>query len=191
MNILKVFLVIGVLFFSEVNYSQNRINDRLSKQIDSLMLEDQKPAKMAPDVAPDEFQKVIRRNFLLVEKIFTKYGFPGYDLVGKESSHNYWILVQHSDFNLGFQKKVLKQMKEQISKLNASGQDYAYLIDRICINESKEQIYGTQVNMGPGGTKIKPCIDVLNLDERRHSVGLIPIKDYIKQCDDAYAELNK
>ncbi len=174
-------------------YGQNKkFNLSLSKQIDSLAKEDQSALTIQnSENAAAHFQKVIRSNFPLVKKIADKHGFPSYDLVGKESSNNYWMLVQHSDFDLPFQKKILKLMKLEVDKKNASGQNYAYLIDRININEGKPQIYGTQVNMGENGTKIKPCSDTLNLDKRRLSVGLKPIKDYLKQCDDMFLEMNK
>ena len=82
-------------------------------------------------------------------------------------------------------------MKVQVDKKNASGQNYAYLIDRINLNEGKQQVYGTQVNMGENGTTIKPCIDTLNLDKRRLAVGLPSIKDYLKKCDEMFYEMNK
>lgn len=82
-------------------------------------------------------------------------------------------------------------MRLQVEKKNASGQNYAYLIDRINLNEGKEQIYGTQVNMGERGTTLKPCVDTSNLDKRRLSVGLTPIKDYLKKCDDYFQAMNK
>lgn len=186
-------IVIAMLVFigMAINTSaQKQLNAKLAKQIDSLKEEDQRPAKMHEKAAA-EFQRAIHSNFPVVKSILDKYGFPGYSLVGKESSHNYWLLVQHSDFDLEFQKRALKLMKTQVDKQNATGQDYAYLIDRIEINENRPQVYGTQVNMGPGGTKIKPCIDTANLDNRRKLVGMQPIKDYLKQCDEAYKELNK
>lgn len=188
----KFLLFISLLAISLTGLGQTKINLRLSKQIDSLRDEDQKPVTMKPaDRAAAEFQLVIRRNFPLVKSIIDKYGFPGYDLVGKESSHNYWMLVQHSDFDLPFQKRALLLMKVQLDKHNASGQDYAYLIDRIALNEGHQQVYGTQINMSERGTTIKPCIDTLNLDKRRLSVGLNPIKDYLKRCDSIYHEINK
>ncbi len=169
-----------------------KLNITLSKQIDSLRDEDQSPLQLKnADSAERAFKRIIRTNFPLVKNIADTYGFPGYDLVGKESSNNYWMLVQHSDFDVLFQKRVLDLMKIQVDKKNASGQNYAYLIDRININEGKQQIYGTQVNMGQSGTKIKPCADTLNLDTRRLSVGLPPIKEYLKKCDDMFYEMNK
>jgi hypothetical protein len=169
-----------------------KINVSLSKQIDSLRNEDQRPLAMQnTDSAAKEFQRVIRSNFTLIKKIADKYGFPGFDLVGEESSNNYWMLVQHCDFNVPFQKRVLELMKPKVHKKNASGQNYAYLVDRINLNEGKQQIYGTQINMSMDGTTLKPCMDTLNLDKRRLVVGLGPIKEYLKQCDDIFYELNK
>ena len=173
--------------------AQNKkFNKALSKQLDSLRDVDQSPlAIQDTDSAAAVFQKIARRNFPMVKTIAAKYGFPGYDLVGKVSSNNYWLLVQHSDFDVTFQKDVLKLMKVEVDKKNASGQSYAYLVDRINLNEGKEQIYGTQVLMGETGTKLKPCIDTANLDKRRLSVGLTPISEYLKQCDDAFHEMNR
>jgi len=189
-------LKILILFFCFVLtafeiFGQSKVfNATLSKQIDSLRQEDQSPLSIKnADSAAKEFQRIIRSNFPLIKNIADKYGFPGYDLVGKESSNNYWLLVQHSDFDVAFQKRALKLMKRQVEKKNASGQSYAYLIDRININEGKPQIYGTQIIMS-GNTTIKPCIDIDNLDKRRKSVGLKPIKEYLKDCNDAFYEMN-
>lgn len=167
-----------------------KLNIELSKLIDSLYMADQRTAEIRPgDSAAAAFQRVIRTNFPIVKTILEKYGFPGYDLTGKESSGNYFLLVQHSDFDLAFQKKALKLMKQQVHNKNASGQNYAYLIDRININEGKPQVYGTQIIMS-GDTKIKPCIDIANLDKRRKSVGLTSIKEYLKKCNDTFYEMN-
>lgn len=169
-----------------------KLNNHLSRLIDSLKNADQSPLTIKNgDSAGKAFQKIIHSNFSAIKSIADIYGFPGYDLVGKESSENYWMLVQHSDFDVPFQKRALKLMKIQVDKKNASGQHYAFLIDRININEGKQQIYGTQVNMGENGTNIKPCTDTTNLDKRRLSVELTPIKDYLKKCDEMFYEMNK
>jgi hypothetical protein len=81
-------------------------------------------------------------------------------------------------------------MKEKVDHQDASGQDYAYLIDRIALHEGKQQVYGTQINMGLSGTRIKPIIDTANLDKRRRSVGLEPIGIYLKKSDEIFKALN-
>lgn len=180
-----------IISLAALAQSEN-FNAALSKKIDSLRNEDQSPLSIKnSDSAAKEFQKIIRSNFPVIKNIADKYGFPGFDLVGKESSNNYWLLVQHSDFNVAFQKRILKLMKPKVDKKNASGQNYAYLVDRINLNEGRQQIYGTQIIMGGNGTRLKPCFDTLNLDRRRLSVGLKPIKEYLKQCDEIFYEMNK
>lgn len=169
-----------------------KLNKPLLQLIDSLKNADQSPLTIKnADSAEQAFKKIIRSNFPVVKTIVDKYGFPGYDLVGTESSNNYWMLVQHSDFDVSFQKRILKLMKAQVEKKNASGEKYAYLIDRININEGRQQIYGTQIIMSENGTTIKPCVDTFHLNKRRQSVGLTPIREYLKKADEMFFEMNK
>ncbi|MFT3912067.1 MAG: hypothetical protein QM737_21760 [Ferruginibacter sp.] len=184
-----IFVIINVMSYCTAN-SQTLTKQNLIQTIDSLYKADQSTATIKPtDSAAAAFQRVTRSNFPIVSAIFKEFGYPGYDLVGKETSGNYFVLVQHSDFNVAFQQEVLMKMKEQVEKKNASGQSFAYLTDRIEINNGRPQIYGTQVFMS-GNTKIKPCIDTLNLNQRRRSVGLSRIEAYIEKCNDTFYELN-
>jgi hypothetical protein len=169
---------------------QQKFNASLSATIDSLREVDQAPAKLPKEQAAKAWQEALRANYPHLKAILARYGFPGIRQVGKESSHNYWLLVQHIDFDLAFQKNVLKAMKKQVDRKNASGEDYAFLIDRIAKNEKHPQVYGTQVIMGPGGTKLYATIDMINLDKRRRSVGLGSITEYLKKCDEVYQAMN-
>jgi len=74
----------------------------------------------------------------LLSKIFDQYGYPGYDLVGKQGSNNYWLMVQHSDKTPAFQLKVLEAMKKEVDKGNADAKNYAYLVDRVKINAGEK-----------------------------------------------------
>ena len=189
----KIILTSTILMLNTaISFGQNKkLNIDLVHTIDSLYHADQDCAKITPaDSAAATFKRVIRTNFPLIESILTKYGFPGYDLVGKEGSENYFLLVQHSDFNVSFQKRALKLMRKQVDKKNASGSTYAYLVDRTELNSGKKQLYGTQVQMGREGTNLRPCIDTINLDKRRKAVGLKPIKEYLQQCDEVFKEMN-
>ena len=127
-------------------------------------------------------------NHIQLTRIFNKFGYLGYDRVGKESSHNYWLLIQHADNYPAFQDSVLLKMKIEANKGNASLTDYAYLTDRVKVNTGQLQIYGTQMKLNDTKTSyiIKPTIDPENLNERRKSVGLHPIEDYIKLMNDRY-----
>jgi hypothetical protein len=163
---------------------------QLPQLIDSLYQADQSTVNIRPaDSAAAAYQRVIRTNFPYVSAIFRRHGFPGFDLVGKETSNKYFLLVQHSDFDPNFQLKVLKSMKQKVDKQNASGQNFAFLTDRTELNNGCPQIYGTQVFMSRD-TKIKPCVDTLNLNQRRKSVGLSTIEEYIEKCNDIFYQMN-
>ncbi|MBL0154198.1 MAG: hypothetical protein IPP93_12190 [Chitinophagaceae bacterium] len=181
-----------VCFTATGAFGQNEpANKALAHTIDSLYNAEQACAQIKQtDSASAAYKRITHSNFPVVQQILDKYGFPGYDVVGKEVSDNYFVLVQHSDSNVVFQKKALKLMKIQVDRKNATGSNYGYLVDRINLNTGKKQIYGTQVQMGENGTKLKPCTDTLNLDKRRKSIGLIPIKDYLEQCDEVFRQLN-
>lgn len=165
-------------------------NQKLSSVIDSLYAADQSTAKIRPaDSAAAAFQRVIRRNFPPVRRILDTYGYPNYTLVGQESSDHYFTLVQHSDFNQEFQQRVLKIMRRDVGNKKASGKQYAFLTDRIAVTKGEPQVYGTQVLMS-GNSKVKPCITPDKLNKRRKAVGLEPIEDYLKKCNELFYEMN-
>jgi len=118
-NIVTFFFCIILSTFTAFGQSK-KFDSNLSKLIDSLKNEDQRPMT-SKDSAAILYQKVIRSNFLIIKSIAHKYGFPGYDLVGEESSNNYWMLVQHSDFDVPFQKRMLKLMKVEVDKKMLQG----------------------------------------------------------------------
>ncbi|QJB42393.1 hypothetical protein HF324_32915 [Chitinophaga oryzae] len=127
--------------------------------------------------------------------IFRQYGFPGIDMVGKEGSNHFWLLVQHSDKFPGFQTKVLKAMEKEVKKQNANPNNYAYLYDRVQVNAGKKQLFGTQVTYqvnttGRAFPKIG-LIDSVNVDKIRKEYTLSPLKDYLNQMTEMHYEMNK
>lgn len=128
-----------------------------------------------------------------LKQIFDKYGFLGFDLVGKEGSQNFWLIVQHSDHNPEFQKEVLGKMKIAVDSGNAKPSYYGLLLDRVRINSGEKQVFGTQVtyNMNTGQAYPKKLEDSLNVNERRKSIGLKPIEEYLNQMTEMHFEMNK
>ena len=94
-------------------------------------------------------------NMIKAKEIVNKYGYPGYNLTG-ETSDNFWAIVQHCDDDMPFQEHVLSLMKKQIDTNNASKEKYAYLFDRVLVNQNKKQIYGTQLTRDPKTGKFSP-----------------------------------
>ncbi|CAA0147908.1 Probable lipoprotein precursor [Tenacibaculum maritimum] len=141
----------------------------------------------------DYKDSVFRDNKKILEKVLNEYGFPGIDLVGKQGSFNFWLMVQHCDFDPDFQKEVLQQMKIEVDKGNAIPRNYGLLVDRVNLNTGEKQIYGTQVayNRKTGQAYPRDLEDSLNVNKRRESVGLEPIKKYLNHMTNNHFQMNK
>jgi hypothetical protein len=127
-----------------------------------------------------------------LEEIFGEVGYPGYDLVGKEGSHNFWLMVQHSDNDLQFQSRVLETLEIEVKNGNADGRNLGLLTDRVKINSGEEQIYGTQVRYNALGQAYpKPLFDSISVDKRRKEVGLEPLLQYLDMMTLMNFEMNK
>jgi len=128
-----------------------------------------------------------------LKQIFDQHGFVGFDLAGEEGSQNFWLMVQHSDHDPGFQNEVLKKMKVEVENKNVKPSNYGLLVDRVRLNTGKKQVYGTQVtyNMETGQAYPKSLEDSLHVNERRKSVGLEPIEDYLNIMTQMHFEMNK
>ena len=126
-------------------------------------------------------------------EIYEKYGFVGFDLVGKDGSRNFWLMVQHSDHDPDFQKEVLEKMKIEVDKGNAIPSNYGLLVDRVNLNTGNKQIYGTQVtyNIETGQAYPKPLENSLGVNVKRKSIGLEPIEEYLNRMTEMHFEMNK
>lgn len=128
-----------------------------------------------------------------IEELIKKHSFLGFDKVGKEGSHNFWLIVQHSDNFPDFQKNILKMMKKEVNKNNANKPNYAYLFDRIRKNNKQKQFFGTQLEynkLGQASPKFG-LEDSINVDERRKKYELEPLKVYLNRMTEAHYEMNK
>jgi hypothetical protein len=177
-----------------------QLNEELKRKIDSLKIEDQKWRNLITEFnngkmngfGKDELaNKMIETdslNFIVAKSIFDMHGFPGFDKVGKESSHNFWLIIQHQDRNINFQEEVLHKMGIEVKKGNAGAGDYAYFIDRVKVNQGMLQVYGTQMDINADSTSYepKPVIDPDQLDARRKEVFLPPIAKYISIMNERY-----
>lgn len=130
-----------------------------------------------------------------IEKMFKDYGFLGFDKVGKDGSHNFWLIVQHCDKFPEFQKKILKAMNKEVKKKNANPNNYAYLYDRIEVNAGRKQLFGTQLGYEVERTgRAYPkfgLIDSVNVDKIRKEYDLEPLKDYLNEVTTIHYERNK
>jgi len=149
-------------------------NKNLRRELLKMMKEDQKMRKSsAYDASVD------KRNTARMKKIVRKYDWPTYDLVGKDGAFAAWLLVQHADYDLAFQKKCLHLLEEAVRQGQADKTNLAYLTDRVLVHEGKKQIYGTQFYSSESGKfGPRPIKDRPRLNKRRKSAGLEPFRQY-------------
>jgi len=114
---------------------------------------------------------VDKANTERMKVIITQIGWPTISKVGEDASKNAWLLVQHADHDVGFQKQCLDMMKQEpANEVNQS--DVAYLEDRTRVNSGQLQLYGTQFNNIGGKYIPKEIEDPEYVEERRRTMGL-------------------
>ncbi len=196
----RLFYFCLVCLISQTAFCQAKIDSALYKKLSSMFKEDQKwrkeSIKFNKHEQTDYDEATIQRNWaktdslnlIQAKQIFHQYGYPGFSLVGESGSSRFWAIVQHCDDDIKFQQEVLVQMEKEVKKHNASGENYAYLKDRVLTNEGHKQLYGTQTRYNKETHKHSPfpIQDSLNVDARRKAVGLSSLKDYLKQMDSIY-----
>jgi len=152
------------------------MNNKLKKQLIALAKRDQQATKHGKRA-----DLVYRENVNQLKKIVEKYGWPKISEVGLKGVEAAWLVAQHADFDLEFQKKALKAIKRLARCNEVSYWQIAYLTDRILINQKKKQIFGTQFYKTKNSKiKLKPTENLKNLNERRKKFSLPPIEEYKK-----------
>jgi hypothetical protein len=126
-----------------------------------------------------EWRRVDVRNTDRLREIVQAHGWPGYSLVGEQGAEHAWLIAQHSDTQLDFQREALGLLTQAVAEGDASPKHLAYLTDRVRMNEGREQLYGTQMCGALDGRPVPwPVADPEGLDERRAAVGLGPFAEY-------------
>lgn len=176
-------------------------NPNLYHLIDSMAIEDQKwrnrHTKLENTLSNDSLQLrwaakmfiiVDSANYYVLRKIIDTFGFPSWDCVGKSGVNKFWLLVQHQDSHVEFQKEVLQLMEQLWLKGKVSAVDYAYLVDRVKVNTGELQVYGTQFDLNAEHSSFtpKPVLDPANLNARREKMGLGTIESYMETANRHY-----
>lgn len=159
----------------------------LRRELLALMKEDQgartemiahpdDPASRARVQASDE--KTTAR----MKEVIATYGWPGKTMVASDGAIAAFVMVQHADRDLAFQKQCLPLVEQAYKAGEAFGEHYALLYDRIAVAEHRPQRYGSQFD----GGEPSPIEDEAHVDERRKSVGLSTMAEYRAQMQETY-----
>lgn len=120
-----------------------------------------------------ELKVIDRKNTNEIKKIISEFGWPGKSSVGKRVARAAWLLVQHADHDLDFQKKCLQLLERAVDKNEAEKKYFAFLTDRVLVHQNKKQLFGTQFRGNKDGKFTSfPIKDAEKVDLRRKEMGL-------------------
>lgn len=137
-------------------------------------------------------ETINRRNQVWLDSVVAKQGWPSISVVGEEGCINAWLIVQHADNYPEYQKKYLELVKKLIKTNDIPLSNFAYLQDRILINECKPQIYGTQysaIYAEDGSIKsieFKPINGSKLVDKRRRYMNMVSLEEYRMEALNSY-----
>jgi hypothetical protein len=155
------------------------VNEKLAAEIVRMTDEDQLMRRKMQTMH-EELSSVDARNTVRLREIVAEIGWPTRSKVGERAEHQAWLLVQHADRDVPFQRACLALMEVE-SPDEVCPKHVAYLVDRIRLAEGRQQRYGTQLRMGDQGLEPAPIEDPEGVDDRRHGVGLGPIAEYVRR----------
>jgi hypothetical protein len=154
-------------------------HDDLAAEILTMAERDQAMRKAAMSGAARWDRELDRANTERLRAIVAVLGWPTRSRVGERAEHAAWLLAQHADHDIAFQRSVLELMTRE-PETEVCPKHLAYLEDRINVSEGRPQRYGTQLRGTPeAGYRPAPLADDRTVDELRRRVGLDPLAEYV------------
>jgi hypothetical protein len=133
-----------------------------------------------------EWEQVDHDNTRFLKEIIAEHGWPGRDLVGDDGSSAAWLLAQHADHDVAFQRRCLDLLQKAALAGQAELSHVAYLIDRVRVADGCPQLYGTQYHEPDGRLQPRPIEDPDHLDQRRAQMGLGRHAEYDQHMHEQY-----
>ncbi len=139
-------------------------------------------ADQAARGGPPPYENVDRANTARLKELIKTHGWFTISKFGREADRTAWLLVQHADHDVAFQKEILGILAGLYPKGETDPHNYAYLWDRVAANTGARQRFGTQGKCtGRGKWEPFEVEDPAGLDARRKSVGLPAMRVYTRQ----------
>lgn len=158
------------------------INKELQKELSIMYEKDQEMRRSGKIDA-----KISKKHTERMKDILKEYGWPGKSLVDIYGDNAAWLLIQHSDHDVEFQKEALQLLKKAVEKGEARKNNLAYLTDRVRVNSGEPQLFGTQFYTNEKGEFVpRPIEDAEHLNERRKELELESFEEYKEKVRDFY-----
>jgi len=156
---------------------------RVQQRLDAMAREDQAFRAIGSLAYDPRSEAADRKHRPQLLRIYKKYGWPAWSMVGKKAGDQFWLLVQHQDLLL--QQQMFAAMEQAVKAGEASIRNFALLYDNILVSEGKLQRWGNKVQSAcqDGKPPIFPVEDPAGLNQRRKEIGLMPIEAYLKMFE--------
>ena len=123
------------------------------------------------------------KNTARLKELIAEHGWLSQGRVGEKGAEAAFLIAQHADHEVDFQKSVLKNLQEAYENKTATDQQVALLTDRIQVVEGKSQLYGTQAQFRYGEVRFHQIEHSTNVDQRRANMGLPPLSEYLEKLN--------
>lgn len=169
------------------------IDSLLKQELEWISAEDQTLRLLLPDAlekfgaGTNEYKYlwtlINRQDSICVDKItdiLEEHGWLGKSRVGEKANQAIWLVIQHAELEV--QEKYLPLLKASVEQGESEGWHLAFLKDRILMYKDQKQIYGTQSvwDNTIKKNRIHTIENVEQVNERRASLGLEPIEEYVE-----------
>lgn len=135
---------------------------------------DQRLRKLPPSSPPGErFGHVDTFTRATLARLIGKAGWITLSRHGEQAAQAAWLIAQHADRDVAFQRDVLARLERLLPSGEVKRDNYAYLWDRVAVNEGRKQRFGTQGRCtGPGRWEPRELEDPARVDQLREEFGI-------------------
>ncbi|MYN25691.1 DUF6624 domain-containing protein [Duganella levis] len=177
------FIFLGWLVFALQASAQTIPCDAVSTRLNELAGADQQiRQELHQQTTVAEQESVQKRQMIIdgenlkqLKAIVAACGWPK----TTKDSHAAWLLAQHADSDLAFQRRAKEWLEASVKAGVATPRDLAYLADRIAANEGRPQEYGTQFSLTDRCHLVLDPVDDRELvNRRRLAIGLQSLEEY-------------
>lgn len=186
----KTLYLLSILVFFISCKTYNPYTEEMKNKLEEMYVEDQEIQKYDNNRLDDqayldsmnlELEKICIKNTLIVKEYFKNHSYPFLNVNDEKTAKLFWLIVQHSDHDLKFQRKVLKSMRRGLQNNTVVKRNYAYLHDRVMKNSNKKQLYGTQIDWTSGKPIPFPIKNENKVNNNRKKMGLETLEEYLQR----------
>ena len=131
-------------------------------------------------------QRTDSANTSWLKAYVARRGWPTSAQIGRPAVEAAFLIVQHAVHDTAFMRAMLPAVAQAHRRGDLDGASVAMLTDRVEVKAGHVQIYGTQLSLKNGRWLLDPIADSAHVDERRRSMGLPTLAEYLRKIDSVF-----